>query len=89
MVNGAVVILHKMDTTLNVRDMLGCQVENDVDVIISHEIGEWLKFGIHMKMGDGEVRGVADAKGLVECIAKQGDGAVVDGTNGAKFNVFG
>ena len=68
--------------------MLGCWVKNNLDVVISHEIGEWLKFLIHMKMCDSEVHSVVDAKGLVECVTKRDDGAVVDGTNGAKFNVF-
>ena len=50
--------------------MLGCGVENNSDVVISHEINEWLEFGIHMKMCDGEARCVADAEGLVEGIAQ-------------------
>ena len=70
MTNGVVAILHETDAMINVRDMLECRVENNGDVIISHEIGEWLEFGIHMEMGDGEVRGIADVKGLVECVTK-------------------
>ena len=57
-------------------------------IIVSHEIGEWLEFGIHMKMCDGESCGIVNAKGLVEGVTKQGDGAVGDDTNGVKYNVF-
>ena len=88
MVNSAVVILHKTDAMLNVRDVLRCRVENGIDVIVSHEVSEWLKFGVHMEMCDGESCGIANVKGLVKCFAKRRDGLVIEGTNGAKFNVF-
>ena len=70
MTDHAVAILDKTDATLNVRDTLGCWVENDLDVVVGHEIGNGFKFGVHMKMCDGEARCVADAEGLIKGIAK-------------------
>ena len=46
MMNCAVAIFdNKMDAAFNVRDVLRCRAENEFHVIVSHVIGEWLKFG--------------------------------------------
>ena len=45
----------KMDAVFNVRDMLGCRVENDSDVVGLHEFGDGFKFRVHMKVCDDKV----------------------------------
>ena len=70
MVDCSVAVFGKSNAAFNVWDMLGSGVENDLDVVVGHEVGERFEFWIHVQMSDGKTGGVVDAKGLVKGVAK-------------------
>ena len=58
------------DAMFDDRSVLGDWMDNDGDVVFLHEFGEWFKFGVHMKVCDGEASGVAQCKGLVKAFTQ-------------------
>ena len=64
-------VFDKANAPFNVWDVLRSGVEDDLDVVVGHEVGEGFKFWIHMQMSDGKAGGVVDAKGLVEGITER------------------
>ena len=82
--NGAVAISDKADAVFDVQDTLGCQTSDDSDVVVSHELGQWFKLWVHMKVSDGKSCQVVKSKGGVETFAEQSDGLVDDVANCAK-----
>ena len=66
MMNHGVAILDKTDAVFNVGDVLRCRTQNNFNVVVSHAIGEWLKFRINMQMCNGESCSIAALEGLIE-----------------------
>ena len=86
--DSVVAVPHKTNATFNDWDMRGCWMENDGDVVVLHVVHERFKFGINVKMGDVKSGGVAQSEGLIKTFAQGWDGAVIDVTNSAKFEVL-